>query len=73
MFEKVAFKYIYNSLFLCQICPYPSDDNLQDSLQLSVDWNEHRRCELSDTVKRVRQQRIIRETTFPTKLLEGVK
>ncbi|XP_045165308.2 uncharacterized protein LOC123529153 [Mercenaria mercenaria] len=55
------------------ICPYPSDEHLQDSLQLSVDWNEHRRCELSDTVKKVRELSIIRDTTFPNKILEPVK
>lgn len=51
------------------ICPYPSDDDLQDSLQLNVDWNEHRRCELVDTVQRVRSQTFIR----PRKFLDAVK
>ena len=36
---------------LCyQLCPYPSDESLQESLQVSVDWLAHRKCELSSTI-----------------------
>lgn len=55
------------------LCPYPSDNDLQDSLQVSVDWDEHRRCELTNTLGKVRNQRFERDTGFHPKIVESVK
>ncbi|XP_052779563.1 uncharacterized protein LOC128216902 [Mya arenaria] len=43
------------------LCPYPSDDSLQESLQVSVDWDAHRKYELTDTVSHVRSGRLDRD------------
>ncbi|KAL4227118.1 hypothetical protein ACF0H5_015091 [Mactra antiquata] len=47
------------------LSPYPSDETLQDNLQVSVDWNEHRRCELTDTMDVVGKNRTLRDLDVP--------
>ncbi|XP_052260754.1 uncharacterized protein LOC127864903 [Dreissena polymorpha] len=45
------------------LCPYPSDDNLQESLQISVDWNAHRKSELEHTMGQVHTDRFLKQYT----------
>ena len=47
--------------FLFQLCPYPSDDELQQGLQVSVDWNDYRQNELTATIGVVKGKRIMRD------------
>ncbi|XP_046561131.1 uncharacterized protein LOC124270147 [Haliotis rubra] len=40
-----------------QLCPYPSEEALQRSLQTSVDWNAYREVTLANTLKLVKQRK----------------
>nr|KAG5711428.1 hypothetical protein BaRGS_025855 [Batillaria attramentaria] len=42
------------------LCPYPSEEELQTRLQTSVDWNAYRQTTLADTLKSVRMRKQIR-------------
>ena len=44
-----------------QLCPYPSDDELQQGLQVSVDWQDFRRNELSSTMNAVKGKKLMRD------------
>ncbi|XP_067683150.1 uncharacterized protein [Haliotis asinina] len=40
-----------------QLCPYPSEEALQRSLQTSVDWSAYREITLANTLKLVKQRK----------------
>ncbi|XP_071081611.1 uncharacterized protein [Haliotis cracherodii] len=40
-----------------QLCPYPSEETLQRSLQTSVDWNAYREVTLANTLKLVKERK----------------
>lgn len=43
------------------LCPYPSDDELQQGLQVSVDWNDYRQNELTSTMSVLKGKRLMRD------------
>ena len=68
--DKNAF-YVYNNDILFQLCPFPSDEELQQGLQLSVDWNAFRKLTLDTSLKRLTQRRQMRNDLRGTKVMEA--
>ncbi|KAK7102621.1 uncharacterized protein [Littorina saxatilis] len=42
------------------LCPYPSEEEIQTKLQTSVDWASYRQSALADTIKGMRLRRSVR-------------
>ncbi|KAK3602069.1 hypothetical protein CHS0354_008024 [Potamilus streckersoni] len=43
-----------------ELCPYPSDEEMQRGLQISVDWKAFRKLTLSSTLQRVEERKHMR-------------
>ena len=45
---------------IVQLCPYPTEEELQMRLQTSVDWDAYRQTTLADTLKSMRMRKEVR-------------
>ncbi|KAK3608338.1 hypothetical protein CHS0354_030793 [Potamilus streckersoni] len=54
-----------------ELCPYPTDEELQEGLQVSVDWKAYRKSELSSTMKSLSVRKDMRTTATGKKSQES--
>ena len=62
-------------LFLCfislKVCPFPTDEELQKGLQLSVDWKAYRKSTLNHSLENLSLRRLMRHGVRGTKVQEA--
>ncbi|KAL3853502.1 hypothetical protein ACJMK2_017038 [Sinanodonta woodiana] len=54
-----------------ELCPYPTDEELQEGLQVSVDWKAYRKSELSSTMKSLSVRKDMRTSATGKKVQES--
>lgn len=48
--------------FTFQLCPYPSEDEMQNRLQNTVDWKAYRTGIMLKTIKTIKPKRPVKES-----------
>ena len=54
-----------------QLCPYPTEEELQERLQVSVDWQEYKKTTLIQSLAHVTSRKLMRHALKGTKTQES--